>query len=560
MDIRGRGAVVTGGSQGLGKALAIALAKRGARVVVTARGEEAIERVAEEIRNSGGAAHAIAGDVADKQFVHPLAASAAALIGDVDILIHNASTLGPVPMPLLLDTECEDFSAVLETNVIGPLRLTRRIAANMALRKRGVVVFISSDAATSAYPNWGAYGVSKAALDHLARSFAAELADSGVRFFFRRPRRDEHEDARRRIAGCRRRDARRSERRRGNHFADDRKRRSRGKRRAVARGEMEPKMTASMNLAPATWPRGNVSSEKLLVIDAAENRVQDAKIGDLAQLLAPGDLIVVNDAATFPASLRGRTRSGELVEARLVEAPLQRKARAVLFGAGDWQTKTEDRKAPPAMKADDEIFFDGLSATIVRVDGSSARLVELVFDREGARLWKGLFSAGKPVQYAYIDHELALWDVQTPFASRPFAAEMPSAGRPISWSTLQSLTLRGVGIARLSHAAGISSTGDAALDARLPFSERFSIPAETVAAVLAARKSSARVVAIGTTVVRALEGSFAANAALCAGDGETDWLGGPNVPLHVVDAIFSGMHEPEPVISPYSKRSPRVRC
>jgi len=300
-----------------------------------------------------------------------------------------------------------------------------------------------------------------------------------------------------------------------------------------------------VNLAPATWPRGNVRREKLLVVDAAKNCVLDRHVEDLAQLLTPGALVVVNDAATFPAALRGRTRSGELVEARLVEPPIDRKARAVLFGAGDWQTKTEDRKAPPALRLGDEIFFDGLGATVVRVDGSSARLVELFFDRDGASLWKAVFAAGKPVQYAYIDHELALWDVQTPFASRPFAAEMPSAGRPISWATLQALRLRGVELARVSHAAGISSTGDAALDARLPLSERFSIPAETVLAVHAARKSGASVVAVGTTVVRALEGSFVSKGgSLLAGDGETDWLGGPDVPLHVVDAIFSGMHEP----------------
>ncbi|MEO8878305.1 MAG: SDR family oxidoreductase [Polyangiaceae bacterium] len=183
MDIRGRGALVTGGSRGLGRALAIELAKRGARVVLTARGEAELERVAEEIRAQGGEAHAFAGDVADKRFVHPLAAAATALVGDLDIVIHNASTLGPLPMPALLDTECEDFSAVLEANLIGPMRLTRVIAANMALRNHGVVVFLSSDAAVSAYPNWGAYGVSKAALDHLSRTFAAELGDAGVRFF-----------------------------------------------------------------------------------------------------------------------------------------------------------------------------------------------------------------------------------------------------------------------------------------------------------------------------------------------------------------------------------------
>ena len=181
MDIRGHGAVVTGASRGLGKELAKILARRGARVVVNARNE--IERVAEEIRSTGGEAHAVAGDIADKKFIHPFAATSAACAGDIDILIHNASALGPLPMPALLDTECEDFASVVGTNLIGPLRLTRKIASNMALRRNGVVVFVSSDAAVSAYPNWGAYGVSKAALDHLARTFAAELADSGVRFF-----------------------------------------------------------------------------------------------------------------------------------------------------------------------------------------------------------------------------------------------------------------------------------------------------------------------------------------------------------------------------------------
>ncbi len=182
MDIRGSGALITGGSRGLGEALAKTLAKRGAKVVLVARNENELARVAKEIRDDGGEAHVIAGDVADKRFVHPLAGRAAALVGDVDIVIHNASALGPVPLRPLLDTECEDFSAVLETNLVGPQRITRAIAGGMALRKKGVVLFVSSDAAVSAYPNWGAYGVSKAALDHLARIFAAELEGSGVRF------------------------------------------------------------------------------------------------------------------------------------------------------------------------------------------------------------------------------------------------------------------------------------------------------------------------------------------------------------------------------------------
>ena len=152
-------------------------------MVLVARTSSEVEGVAASIRAEGGIAHALAFDVADKEAIHRISALAAGLVGPIDVLVHNASSLGPVPMPLLLDTECEDLSAVIETNLIGPFRLTKAVAGSMVLRQRGVVVFVSSDAAVSAYPGWGSYGVSKAAADHLAKSFSAELADHGVRTF-----------------------------------------------------------------------------------------------------------------------------------------------------------------------------------------------------------------------------------------------------------------------------------------------------------------------------------------------------------------------------------------
>ena len=133
------------------------------------------------IRARGGVAHAVVADVADKDAVARIAGQAAALVGPIDVLVHNASTLGPTPLRLLLDTECEDLAAVLETNLVGPFRLTKLVAGPMALRGAGVVVHISSDAATSAYPRWGAYGAAKAAQDHLSRILAAELEGTGVR-------------------------------------------------------------------------------------------------------------------------------------------------------------------------------------------------------------------------------------------------------------------------------------------------------------------------------------------------------------------------------------------
>ena len=182
MQIRGAAALITGGSRGLGAALGRELARRGARVVLVARGRPELEAVAREIRAAGGEAHALPSDVGDKQAVYGIAGAAAALVGPLDLLIHNASSLGRTPLPLLLDTACEDLEEVLAVNLIGPFRLTKAVAGSMALRGRGLVVHVTSDAGTVPYARWGSYGVSKAALDHLGRIWAEELKDAGVRF------------------------------------------------------------------------------------------------------------------------------------------------------------------------------------------------------------------------------------------------------------------------------------------------------------------------------------------------------------------------------------------
>ncbi|CAN5165327.1 SDR family oxidoreductase [soil metagenome] len=183
MELRGASALVTGGSRGLGAALGRALVARGARVVLVARSEAELAQTVSSLKGGEGEVHALAFDVGDKESAHRIAGAAQALVGPIDLVIHNASTLGPTPLRTLLDTECEDFAAVLETNVLGPFRLSKILGGAMALRGRGTIVHVSSDAAIEAYPSWGAYGVSKAAFDHLARSFAVELADHGVRVF-----------------------------------------------------------------------------------------------------------------------------------------------------------------------------------------------------------------------------------------------------------------------------------------------------------------------------------------------------------------------------------------
>ncbi len=181
MELRGSAALVTGASRGLGAALARRLASEGARVALVARGEAELSRVVQDIRAAGGQAHGIPADVGDKRAAHAIAGAAAALVGPLDVLVQAASTLGHVPLRLLLDTDCEALEDALQVNVVGPFRLAKLVAAPMVLRGRGLIVHVTSDASVEAYPRWGAYGASKAALDHLGRILGAELEGTGVR-------------------------------------------------------------------------------------------------------------------------------------------------------------------------------------------------------------------------------------------------------------------------------------------------------------------------------------------------------------------------------------------
>jgi len=179
--IAGRNVLITGGSRGLGSALGLALARAGARVVLVARHADELDQVVAAIRAAGGEAHAVVADVADKDATAAIAGQAAAAVGPIDVLINNASTLGPVPLRLLLDTDCEDLERALAVNLVGPFRLTKAVAGTMVLRGGGTIINVTSDAATEAYERWGAYGASKAALEQLGRVWAAELAGTGVR-------------------------------------------------------------------------------------------------------------------------------------------------------------------------------------------------------------------------------------------------------------------------------------------------------------------------------------------------------------------------------------------
>ena len=172
---------VTGGTSGLGLALVQELSARGARVAFVARGRERVERVARECPGT----HGIVGDVSLKTDIYPIAVQILGELGGLDVLINNASDLGPATLQLLGDTDCEDLERALATNLLGPFRLTKAVLGALSASARAgrgsVVLNISSDAAINSYPTWGAYGASKAALRHLSAIWDSEIAEQGVR-------------------------------------------------------------------------------------------------------------------------------------------------------------------------------------------------------------------------------------------------------------------------------------------------------------------------------------------------------------------------------------------
>jgi len=177
---------VTGGTSGLGLALVRHLVARGARVAFIARTARTVQQVANETGACG-----IVGDIGRKEDIYPLALQVLGNLGGLDALINNASTLGPMPLALLADTECEELEQALAVNLLGPFRLTKALlgalAASTRCERGAVVINISSDAAVTPYSGWGAYGATKAALHHLTAIWAEETKSEGISFLSLNP-------------------------------------------------------------------------------------------------------------------------------------------------------------------------------------------------------------------------------------------------------------------------------------------------------------------------------------------------------------------------------------
>ena len=301
-------------------------------------------------------------------------------------------------------------------------------------------------------------------------------------------------------------------------------------------------------MIPASVAAQRTVDAKLLVVDELGVIAHRAR-ASFPALIQPGDVVVANDAATLPASLTGVHRpTGGVIEVRLAgrRSLLPRDVSmftAVVFGAGDFRTPTETRPVPPVLRPGDELVLGPLRAVVVAMLGH-ARLIELCFLNPIPEVWEGIARHGRPIQYAYVQEPLAIWDTWTRIASLPVAFEPPSAGFILDWTMVDALRARGASFATLTHAAGISSTGDADLDSLLPLDEPYHVPPATAALIAASRARDGRVIAIGTTVVRALEDAANLDGSVRPGAGIATERIGPFTTLRVVDAVLSGTHEP----------------
>jgi S-adenosylmethionine:tRNA ribosyltransferase-isomerase len=278
---------------------------------------------------------------------------------------------------------------------------------------------------------------------------------------------------------------------------------------------------------------------RLLVATRADEAVAHARFRDLPDLLAPGDLLVVNTSATLPAAVPGRRPGGGAVQVRFATA-------APDLERGGWWT-VELRRAGGAAplegaRAGERIELPaGASVELVAPYAGGARLWLARVDTLGEPLFAYLGRHGAPIRYGYVPRDWPLAAYQTAFATEPGSAEMPSAGRPFTPELIARLVASGVLFAPLVLHTGVSSPERH----EAPYPERFAVPEATARLVDAVRWWGGRVIAVGTTVVRALETVAQPDGTVAAGAGWTRLVVTPERGLWAIDGLITGWHEPE---------------
>jgi S-adenosylmethionine:tRNA ribosyltransferase-isomerase len=275
---------------------------------------------------------------------------------------------------------------------------------------------------------------------------------------------------------------------------------------------------------------------RLMVARRSDGRIAHATFRDLPQLLAPGDLLVVNVSATLPAAVPARRADGSAARVHFsTRAPqLDASWRVV-------ELRSADGTRPARGRAGDRVELRGGAALdLVAPYASGARLMLARF-RGDAELEDCLAAHGEPIRYGHVWGGWPLEAYQTVYATRPGSAEMPSAGRPLTAELIARLASRGVLLAPITLHTGVSSPERH----EAPFPEHFEVPEATARLVSAVRNWGGRVVAVGTTVVRALESVAGADGSIRARSGWTGLVISPERGLRIVDGVITGSHEPE---------------
>jgi S-adenosylmethionine:tRNA ribosyltransferase-isomerase len=276
---------------------------------------------------------------------------------------------------------------------------------------------------------------------------------------------------------------------------------------------------------------------RLMVAFRAERELVDARFRTLPSLLEPGDVVVVNTSRTLPAAVPALRPDGSPVTVH-------------------FSTHVDDGRWAVELRRDDAPLLDAHAGELVELQGGAS--AELRAPYAGPRLWEAtiriagsaangaaevhhyLHAHGRPIRYAHVDREWRLERYQTVYASVDGSAEMPSAGRAFSARLIAELVARGVEVAPIVLHCGVSSPGAD----EPPYPERFEVPASTARRVNAARAAGGRVIAVGTTVVRALESAAGADGTVRAAGGWTDLVIDADRGVAAIDGLVTGWHEP----------------
>ena len=327
---------------------------------------------------------------------------------------------------------------------------------------------------------------------------------------------------------------------------------------------LPPELSAKEPPERRGLPRDQI---RMLVIDRASGKIEHSRFDRIKNYLREGDLLVFNSSRTLPASLRGcaggcgggnsrnLTRSGgsqnfALDHAHAAHGPCMEVRLAERLPDGSWLALLLCEQGDPfgcglrpAMQIE---FAEGLTAKVMQRDSRIPRLWKLRFSVSGTELVDLIYRLGKPIRYEYVS---APWDLdyyQTVYATEPGSAEMPSAGRAFTWKLLLDLKRRAIDTAYIVLHTGLSSYMDDELDRQHPASEEeYFISATTAAKINQARENNGRVIAVGTTVVRALETVVDVNDRVREQHGYTRLKIDHQHRLKVVHGLLTGLHEPE---------------